>query len=85
MYSKFGQLKWIFVCQMLKWPAAISSTDWLHIQSDHMHCIWYQEAHELEGDDPGLMSILCNEAKVHACMGLPTVDNLNPPLQQGRN
>ena len=49
MYSKFGQPKWIFVCQMLKWPAAISSTDWLHIQSDHMHCIWYQEAHELEG------------------------------------
>ena len=38
-----------------------------------------------EGEDPGLVFIFCNKAKVHACMGLPAVASVNPPLQQGRN
>jgi len=38
---------------------------------------------EQEHDDPGMLFILKPSADVHACMGLSSMGNLSPPLQQG--
>ena len=63
---------------------ALSSVSYLHVQGDYG--MWYQQANvEQEHDDPGLIFVLSSEAKVHACMALPAVANIRPPLQQGIN
>ena len=34
--------------------------------------------------DPGMIFLLGTPAEVHTCLGLPAVQNLAPPLQQGK-
>ena len=34
--------------------------------------------------DPGIVFVVASEDKIHQCLGLPAVANLQPTLQQGK-
>lgn len=42
-----------------------------------------QPRDQIYSDDPGLFFIMPMPSRVHDCMSLPSVANLNPPLQRG--